>query len=265
MTQVGVPSTGMENAGVFEGPPILEATGVSKTYGHVTALDHVSLRLFLGEIVALVGDNGAGKSTLISILSGVNQPDLGSIRVDGTEVRIDSAQTALNLGIATVFQDLALVEQRNVAANLHLGREPSRYRFFVHGRRMLTEAHVVIQQLGVNLPSVRAPVRDLSGGQRQSVAVARAVLRGGRVMLMDEPTAALGVREANQVAGLMQRLREEGHAILLVSHNLISVFDLADRIVVLRHGRVVAERRVKETTQDEIVGLIVGARRGEET
>jgi ABC-type sugar transport system ATPase subunit len=127
---------------------------------------------------------------------------------------------------------------------------------------MLREAHVVIQQLGVNLPSVRAPVRDLSGGQRQSVAVARAVLRGGRVMLMDEPTAALGIREAGQVAALMKRLRDEGHAVLLVSHNLISVFDLADRIVVLRHGRVVAERLVKETTRDEIVGLIVGARKG---
>jgi ABC-type sugar transport system ATPase subunit len=252
----------MNEDGVLQVQPILEATGVSKTYGHVTALDGVSMKLFPGEIVALVGDNGAGKSTLISILSGVDQPDLGSILVDGTEVRIDSAQTALDLGIATVFQDLALVEQRDVAANLHLGREPTRYRFFVQRRRMLREAHVVIQQLGVNLPSVRAPVRDLSGGQRQSVAVARAVLRGGRVMLMDEPTAALGIREAGQVAALMKRLRDEGHAVLLVSHNLVSVFDLADRIVVLRHGRVVAERLVKETTRDEIVGLIVGARKG---
>ena len=260
---VGVPSVGMEDDGVIAMSPILEAVGVSKTYGHVTALDDVSMKLFPGEIVALVGDNGAGKSTLISILSGVNQPDLGSILVDGTEVRIDSAQKALDLGIATVFQNLALVEQRNVAANLHLGREPARYRFFVDRRRMLRQAQLVIQQLGVNLPSVRAPVRDLSGGQRQSVAVARAVLRGGRMMLMDEPTAALGIREAGQVAALIQRLRAEGHAVLLVSHNLISVFDLADRIIVLRHGKVVAERSVNETTRDEIVGLIVGARRGE--
>lgn len=254
----------MESVGAVGTPPILEAIGVSKTYGHVTALDDVSMKLFPGEIVALVGDNGAGKSTLISILSGVNQSDGGSILVNGSEVRIDSAQKALDLGIATVFQDLALVEQRNVAANLHLGREPSRFRIFVNRRQMLHEARVVIQQLGVNLPSVRAPVRDLSGGQRQSVAVARAVLRGGRVMLMDEPTAALGIREAGQVAALMQRLRDEGHAVLLVSHNLISVFDLADRIIVLRHGRVVAQRRVQETTRDEIVGLIVGARRGDD-
>lgn len=242
--------------------PVLVAERVSKTYGHVTALEGVSLSLRGGEIVALVGDNGAGKSTLVSILSGVIQPDEGLIQIDGKEVRLNSAQDSVSLGIATVFQGLALVEQRSVAANLHLGREPRRFGVFIARKEMLMLAQELIEKLGVNLPSVRSAVRDLSGGQRQSVAVARAILRGGRVMLMDEPTAALGIREATQVYALMRQLREEGHAVLVVTHNLASVFDLADRIVVLRHGRVVADKSVDEVTQDHIVSLIVGTSQG---
>jgi ABC-type sugar transport system ATPase subunit len=237
---------------------VLEARSISKTFGHVQALEDVDLAVSEGEIVALVGDNGAGKSTLISILSGVVQPDNGSIFMDGQEVRIESAQAALDHGIATVFQGLALVEQRSVAANLHLGREPRRLRFLIARGEMLRSAQGLIERLGVNLPSVRAAVRELSGGQRQSVAVARAILRGGRVMLMDEPTAALGIREARHVFQLMRELRDSGHAVLVVSHNLASVFDLADRVVVLRHGRVIADEPVADVTQDQIVGLIVG-------
>ncbi|MCE2526153.1 MAG: sugar ABC transporter ATP-binding protein [Actinomycetia bacterium] len=241
--------------------PYLEAISISKTFGHVTALSRTSIALHGGEIVALVGDNGAGKSTLVAILSGVLQADEGIIRVAGKEVTIDSAQTAIGHGIATVFQGLALVEQRSVAANLHLGREPTRFGVFVQRHKMMRSAREVIAELGVNLPSVRAAVRDLSGGQRQSVAVSRAILRGGKAMLMDEPTAALGIREAGHVYSLMRQMRLDGHAVLVVSHNLESVFDIADRIVVLRHGRVIANKAVSEVTRDVIVGLIVGSRK----
>jgi ABC-type sugar transport system ATPase subunit len=244
------------------GSPVLEADSLSKSYGHVVAVDGASLSLFAGEVLALVGDNGAGKSTLVSLLSGVKQPDAGIIRLGGETVRLEDARRAQQLGIATVFQDLALVNRRDVAANLHLGREPRRYRILVDRRRMLREAAEVIERLGVGLPTVRALVGDLSGGQRQAVAVARAVLHGGRVVLFDEPTAALGIREGRRVIALIQTLRAQGQAVLLVSHNIANVFELADRIVVMRHGRVVATKRTAETTEDEIVALIVGTRAG---
>jgi ABC-type sugar transport system ATPase subunit len=243
--------------------PVLEAEALSKSYGHVVALDSASIALVAGEVLALVGDNGAGKSTLVSLLSGVNQPDSGVIRIGGTQVRLDNAHRAQQLGIATVFQDLALVNRRDVASNLHLGREPRRYRILVDRRKMLRDSADVIARLGVGLPTVRALVGDLSGGQRQAVAVARAVMHGGRVVLLDEPTAALGIREGRRVVDLIQTLRTQGHAVLLVSHNIANVFQLADRIVVLRHGRVVATKRTSETTEDEIVSLIVGVRAGE--
>ena len=242
--------------------PLLEVENVSKSYGNVVALDSVSMALYEGEVLALVGDNGAGKSTLVSILSGVNQPDQGIIRLAGSTVRLDSARRAQALGIATVFQDLALVNRRDVAANMHLGREPRRHGLIVDRRQMQRQATEVVARLEVGLPTVRAMVGDLSGGQRQAVAVARAVLHGGRVMLFDEPTAALGVREGRKVIALIRTLRAQQHAILLVSHNIASVFELADRIVVLRHGRVVATTRTSETTQDQIVSLLVGAQLG---
>jgi ABC-type sugar transport system ATPase subunit len=241
--------------------PILETDGVSKHYGPVTALENFSVSLYRGEVCALVGDNGAGKSTFVSILSGVIQPDAGTIRIAGEPVRIDNPHSAQLLGIATVFQDLALVNQRDVACNLFLGREPRRFRIIADRRRMVRESAALISSLKVGLPSVRTRTADLSGGQRQAVAVARTLIGGGgRITLMDEPTAALGVREAGRVLDLIVRLREEGQAVLFVSHNMENVFGLADRIVVLRHGRRIAERRTSETTRDEIVGLLVGAR-----
>ena len=240
--------------------PFLEARGISKFFGHVTALDRVDISLHPGEVLALVGDNGAGKSTLVSILSGVAQPDAGSIRIDGERQKIDNPQRARALGIGTVFQDLALVNQRDVADNLFLGRVPTRFRILVDRKRMIRESTEAIARLGVNLPSVRVPVADLSGGQRQGVAVARALLESARATLMDEPTAALGVREAAQVVRLISRLHEEGQAVLLVSHNLVNVFALAHRAVVLRHGRVVGDRIIAESTPDDIVSLITGAR-----
>jgi ABC-type sugar transport system ATPase subunit len=201
----------------------------------------------------------------VSILAGLVQPDAGTIRIDGKPVVIESPQRARQLGIATVFQDLGLVDQRDVASNLFLGREPRRFRVVVDRKRMIREATSAITRLGINLPSVRTAVAELSGGQRQGVAVARAFIESARVTLMDEPTAALGVREAAHVLRLISRLHQESQAVLLVSHNLASVFAHAHRVLVMRHGRIVGEREIKETTLDEVVALITGARRGDAT
>lgn len=246
--------------GVANDRPVLRATGLRKSYGNVAALDGVSLELHSGEILALVGDNGAGKSTLVSILAGVQQPDSGEIEIDGRHVTIESPKRAQELGIATVFQDLALVNQRDVAANLFLGREPVRWGVVVDRARMYREAASIIARLRVDLPSARALAEELSGGQRQAVAVARAIMMGSRLLLMDEPTAALGVREAGRVMDLMRELRTAGHTIMLVSHNLDSVFTLADRVLVMRLGRGVTITRVDATTKDDVVRFIVGAR-----
>lgn len=236
--------------------PVLEARQIAKHFGGVTALTGVDIALNRSEIVALVGDNGAGKSTLVKILSGVHLPDEGEILVDGRQTRIDSPQRAMHLGISTVFQDLALVNERDVAHNMFLGREPCRFGFFVDRRRMRREARRTITALRVGLPSVRARVGSLSGGQRQAIAVARAWQQGGLITLLDEPTAALGVREAAKVMDLMVTLRAEGHALLLISHNLESVFELADRIIVLRHGRKIADVAAADTSRHDIISLI---------
>ncbi len=235
---------------------VLEARGIVKRFGGVTALRGVDVALNEGEIAALVGDNGAGKSTFVKILSGVYTPDEGEITIDDRPVRIETPQRALHLGISTVFQDLALVDERDVAHNMFLGREPCRFGFFVDRKRMLSEARETISALRVGLPSVRSKVGGLSGGQRQAIAVARAWHQGGRITLLDEPTAALGVREAARVTDLVVNLREEGHALLLISHNLESVFGLADRIIVLRHGSKIADLRTADTSKHEIVSLL---------
>lgn len=236
--------------------PVLEAKGIAKHFGGVTALTDVDIALHKSEIVALVGDNGAGKSTLVKILSGVHPPDEGEILINGQPTRIESPQRAMHLGISTVFQDLALVNERDVAHNMFLGREPCRFWFLVDRRRMRREARQTITALRVGLPSVRSRVGSLSGGQRQAIAVARAWQQGGQITLLDEPTAALGVREATKVMDLMVTLRAEGHGILLISHNLESVFELADRIIVLRHGRKIEDVRAADTSRRDIVSLL---------
>lgn len=236
--------------------PVLEAKGIAKHFGGVTALTDVDVALHKSEIVALVGDNGAGKSTLVKILSGVHPPDEGEILINGQPTRIESPQRAMHLGISTVFQDLALVNERDVAHNMFLGREPCRFWFLVDRRRMRREARQTITALRVGLPSVRSRVGSLSGGQRQAIAVARAWQQGGQITLLDEPTAALGVREATKVMDLMVTLRAEGHGILLISHNLESVFELADRIIVLRHGRKIEDVRAADTSRRDIVSLL---------
>ena len=248
-----MPGTGSK---VVDGTAALEARGIVKRFGGVTALRGIDMALGRGEIVALVGDNGAGKSTLVKILCGVHHADEGEILIDDRPVRIEDPNHALQLGISTVFQDLALVNQRDVANNMFLGQEPMRFLFLVDRPRMVREARQAIEELKVGLPDVRARVGSLSGGQRQAVAVARAWLQGGVITLLDEPTAALGVREAERVMELIKTMREERHAILLISHNLETVFDLADRIVVLRHGTKIADLEKAETSKQDVVSLL---------
>jgi ABC-type sugar transport system ATPase subunit len=236
----------------------VQARGLSKSFGHVRALQEVDVDLYEGEVLAIVGDNGAGKSTLTKILSGALQPDAGEIHIAGQPVRISNPHRARELGIATVFQNLALVDSRDVASNLFLGREPTRWRVFVDRRKMLADARQVVTEMRVNMPSVRAEVGLLSGGQRQSIAIGRATAQHGRLIIMDDPTAALGVRESRKVLDLIQHLRAGGTGVVVISHNLRHVFSVADRILVLRRGRVVGVRRGHETAPDEIVKMIVG-------
>jgi ABC-type sugar transport system ATPase subunit len=243
------------------GPPLLELRGISKTFGHVQALQEVDFSLHPGEVVGLVGDNGAGKSTLIKIIAGAYQPDAGTIRVNGSLVNIRNPRDAMAQGIATVYQNLALVDQRDVAANVFLGQELVRGLVLDRGR-MLEEAAQVLQDLRADIPSAQTPVGLLSGGQRQAVAIARAIHQGGggtRLVIMDEPVAALGIEESRKVLRLITRLKDQGRAVIVISHNLEHVFSVADRIVVLRRGRLVGIRRREETTADEIVRFIVGA------
>jgi ABC-type sugar transport system ATPase subunit len=239
--------------------PLLEARGISKTFLHVQALQEVDFRVYPGETVALVGDNGAGKSTLMKILCGAYHADSGEVFIDGQPVNIRSPHEAMALGIAVVYQDLALVNQRDVANNVFLGREPRRG-LTIDKTRMVREARDVLQRLKINIPSVYTQVGLLSGGQRQAVAIARAVHQGGRLIFMDEPTAALGVQEQSKVLKLIEDLKAEGTAIVVVSHNLQHVFHVADRIVVMRGGKNAGERIKADTTTEEIVSMIVGAR-----
>jgi simple sugar transport system ATP-binding protein len=244
--------------------PLLEVRGVSKAYGHVNALADVDIHVDAGEIVGLVGDNGAGKSTLVEIIAGAERPDRGAVFLAGTEVDIRSPLHARELGIETVYQDLALAPDLSVWGNFFLGREqyvrgPGRPVGWLNKRAMRRRAETELMGLQISIPDVDVPVRELSGGQRQAVAVARCIAWGKQLVMMDEPTASLGVDEQETVAALIRTLAERGSAVLLVSHNLPQVFELAQRVVVLRRGRRVAVRAVTETTREEIVGLITGA------
>jgi ABC-type sugar transport system ATPase subunit len=238
--------------------PLLEARGISKAYGHVQALSDVDFHAGHAETVALVGDNGAGKSTLFKIICGALQPDAGEISLDGEPALLASPSDAAKRGIAAVYQDLALVDTRDIATNVFLGREPGR--IFVSRRLMRREARRVFDELKIGVPSMRTLVGQLSGGQRQTVAIARAVHQGGRLVVMDEPTAALGVEGQRKVLELIEELRAQGSSVVVISHNLEHVFSVADRIVVLRGGRLVGARRKSEATPEEIVQMIVGAK-----
>nr|WP_243867207.1 ATP-binding cassette domain-containing protein [Actinophytocola oryzae] len=231
---------------------------MTKTYGAVRALDGASLTVAAGEVVALVGDNGAGKSTLVKVVSGAVQPDGGTLTFLERPVRVHRPSDAQALGITTVFQDLALCENLDVVANLFLGVE--RRSFSVLGElAMERTARDLLASLDVRIPDVRAPVAMLSGGQRQSVAIARALLGEPKMVILDEPTAALGVEQTAQVLDLVRRLRERGLAVLLISHNLVDVRAVSDRIVVLRLGRNVADLETATASQEQIVAAITGA------
>jgi len=247
--------------------PLLEARDLVKRYGHVQALDGASFAVFPGEVVALIGDNGAGKSTLVQALSGVIRPDRGEILVDGKPVQMSSPIEARKHGIETVYQDLALAPDLDAAANLHLGREiylvPALG--ILNRGEMRRRAVAAFAELGVELPDVSAPVGTLSGGQRQSVAVARAVAYASRVIFMDEPTAALGVVQRERVLNNIRRVRDRGISVVLISHNMPEVLAVADRIEVLRMGRRVARFTASQTSVEELVGAMTGALSTEDT
>jgi simple sugar transport system ATP-binding protein len=241
--------------------PVLEARRLVKHYGHVLALDEADFSAMPGEVVALIGDNGAGKSTLVKTLVGAIRPDSGEILVDGTPVQLTSPVDARRHGIEAVYQDLALAPDLDAAANLHLGREIYLVPFLkvLDRRAMRRRAIAAFADLGVELPDIGTPVGTLSGGQRQSVAVARAVSYASRIIFMDEPTAALGVVQRGRVLDTIRRVRDRGVAVVLVSHNMPEVLAVADRIEVLRMGRRVAVFTASQTTVDELVGAMTGA------
>jgi ABC-type sugar transport system ATPase subunit len=243
--------------------PILEVRDVSIRFGGVKALKHVSLQLLPGEVLALAGDNGAGKSTLIKIISGVYRADQGELLFDGAPLQLRDPQDARARGIETIYQDLALADNLDVGSNIFLGREPLRRQlgFQVIDRpRMAQVAREVLKRLDIVIPERKlgGPVKMLSGGQRQAIAIGRAIYWNARVLIMDEPTAALGVPEQRKVMELITALKAQGVSVLLISHNLHDIFAIADRIVVLRRGEVAGERQVQQTNGDEIVHLMVG-------
>jgi ABC-type sugar transport system ATPase subunit len=241
---------------------LLRAEGISKSFGAVVALKGVTLELAAGEVAGLVGDNGAGKSTLVKILSGVLRPDAGTIRLDGRDADLASPAAARAQGIETVYQDLALVGSMAVWANVYLGRElltgPA-FLNLLNKRRMMSNARDMLGRFVGRVPPLDAPVEQLSGGQRQIVAIARAGAWGSKLIIMDEPTAALGVAETRAVEEVIAGMRERGLTILVISHNLDQVFRITDRIWVLRRGEMIGSRRTGTTRPEEIVAMITGA------
>ncbi|MBB5082356.1 ATP-binding cassette domain-containing protein [Nonomuraea endophytica] len=238
--------------------PVLALEGVSKRFGAVQALSDVSLEVNSGEVLALVGDNGAGKSTMIKVIAGVGPPDEGEIRWQGRPVTIHSPSEAQSLGIATVYQDLALCDNLDVVGNLFLGNEIRRLGV-LDEVAMEKRSRDLLNTLSIKIPSVRIPVASLSGGQRQTVAISRSLLGEPKVVLLDEPTAALGVEQTAQVLDLVERLRAQGLGVILISHNMVDVKAVADRIAVLRLGRNNGVFDARSTTQEEIIAAITGA------
>jgi simple sugar transport system ATP-binding protein len=241
--------------------PLVRLDKVRKEFGAVVAVEEVTLNVSAGEIVALVGDNGAGKSTLVKMIAGVHEPTSGQIVLDGQPVKLASPNESREHGIEVVFQDLALVNDQPVYMNMFLGRELTRGPLKLLDRgRMAAETRELLDELDIRITSPRATIRDLSGGQRQGVAIGRATHWAERLVLMDEPTAALGVQETSRVEEIILRMKERGRAILIVSHSLDQVFRISDRICVLRRGHQVGVRVTKETDGDEVVSMITGLR-----
>ncbi|MBC9226960.1 ATP-binding cassette domain-containing protein [Aeromicrobium sp. 636] len=239
------------------GRPILSLRAISKNFGAVAALTDVDLDVHAGEVVAVVGDNGAGKSTLVKVLSGVHAASSGTLEFDGREVSITSPQNAIDLGIATVFQDLALCDNLDVVSNLFLNSEISPLR--LDEVQMEVRSWELLRQLAAKIPSVRIPIASLSGGQRQTVAIARSLLLDPKLIILDEPTAALGVAQTAEVLNLVERLRENGLAVIMISHNMEDVRAVADRVAVLRLGRNNGVFDARNVTTEELVAAITGA------
>lgn len=247
--------------------PLLEVKNITKRFGGLTAVDNMDMEVFPGEVVGLLGDNGAGKSTLIKVISGVYHADAGTIFFEGKEVRIDNPMDALRIGIETLYQDLALAENLNVYSNIFLGREKLK-RFLglinvLDHDYMLNESKKVLDRLEIEVPSLKNQIRTLSGGQRQAVAISRSIYWNAKFLILDEPTAALGVAEQKNVLDLVKTLSSQGVPVIIISHQLHDVFSVATRLVIMRRGKKVAERITKDTTTDEIVGLIVGSLLGD--
>jgi ABC-type sugar transport system ATPase subunit len=253
-----------ESAAVSDDEPLLRAIAIHKHFGGVTALDGAHLELRRGEIMGLVGDNGAGKTTLVQIVAGSLEADSGQVLVEGREVHFRGPAEALNAGIETVYQDLALVDPLSAVGNIFLGREVLRRSAvgralrLMDSRSMRVRARAVIDEIGAHIPSISAPARDLSGGQRQSLAIARAMLFRRRIVILDEPTAALGVRESEHVLEIIRRLKAGGCSVIVISHNVEQLMRYADRVTVLRLGRTVGVRAIAMTAAAEIVSLITG-------
>ena len=240
--------------------PILQTKGIYKAFGHVQALANVDIDLYSSEVVALIGDNGAGKSTLIKIISGIYKKDSGEVFYKGKKVEINVPKDAVEkAGISTVYQDLALVDVQDVGVNIFLNIEPTFLGYFINYKKLYRNAEKLIEDLKIDLPSVKVNVSELSGGQRQGVAIARALARGREIFILDEPTAALGVEQQKNINNLILKLKEDKKTVLLISHNLEHVFEVADRLMILRRGEKVGERIKKSTSKEEIVGLITGA------
>ena len=240
-------------------PQPLKLVGIKKHFGGVVAVENFDLELAAGEIVALVGDNGAGKSTLVKMISGVYSPSEGEIWLSGEKVDFKDASDARRQGVEVVYQDLALVDNQPVYMNMFLGQELTHAPFgFLDRKSMIKQTEELVKTLDVNIPSVKLPVRDLSGGQRQGMAICRATNWAKGLILMDEPTAALGVAETAKAEELILKLRSRGTSILLVSHNIDQVFRLADRVAVLRRGQQIGVKKVSETSYNEVVSMITG-------
>ncbi|WP_300063161.1 ATP-binding cassette domain-containing protein [uncultured Roseobacter sp.] len=239
--------------------PVLSLQNIHKAFGGVVAIETFSLDLHPGEIVALVGDNGAGKSTLIKMISGVHPPTSGDIRLDGSPVTFADASGARAAGVEVVYQDLALADQQPVYMNMFLGRELTKGPLgLLDKKAMIAETRSLVEELDVRIPSAQATIRDLSGGQRQGIAIARATHWASKLILLDEPTAALGVAETAKVEDLIRTLRARNLAVLIVSHSLDQVFRLSDRICVLRRGQQIGVRQTSQTDKNEIIAMITG-------
>jgi len=241
---------------------LLRVENVTKKFGSVVALENVTFDMVENEIVGLVGDNGAGKSTLVKIISGNFPPDAGNLYFDGHKVNFKSPSDARKLGIETVYQDLAICDNLDAVSNLFIGREVYRNMlgFKVLNKRLMASTSAsVFDRIGINMPAAREKVEHFSGGQRQAVALGRFVAWGKRLALLDEPTAAIGIRETSKILNLIKTSKENNVGVIIISHNLQQVFEIVDRIIVLRHGKVVGIREKKNTNPDEIVSLITGA------